>query len=189
MRCQAGHEWEALAFNIISGHWCKQCHFESRKIDLKMARALARANNGRLLSNDIEGSLVQLRWECEHGHRFERAYKQFSYVKKFCPRCKKKPPVAWPTGTKERSAPDRITAMRAKCRATAAEHGGDCADHEYKNTHTAITWTCAVGHDWQAAPGNVVYAGSWCPTCAGLARTGAKLVTVVSSALPASAGD
>lgn len=183
MRCKAGHEWDAVPGRIISGHWCQRCHSDNRKISLKTVKALATANNGRLLSNDIEGSHSKLRWECEHGHQFERAYTRFRVVHKFCPRCKGAPPVVWPAGTTKHSAPDRLTAMRAKCRAAAAKRGGQCADHDYKSTHTPITWTCAAGHDWQATPGNVVYVGSWCPICAGLERTGAKLVTVVSAAL------
>jgi len=183
MRCKEGHVWDAMAFNIISGHWCKQCHFDNRKIDLKTAEALAAANNGRLLSSDIQGSQTKLHWECEYGHRFKRPYTQFRLVRKFCPRCKDTPPVVWPAGTEKKSESDRLSAMRANCRAAAAKRGGQCADHEYRTAQTKITWTCKAGHEWRATPGNVVYNGSWCPTCESLARPGAKLVTVVSEAL------
>lgn len=48
---------------------------------------------------------------------------------------------------------------------TAAERGGKCISAVYVNTAALLTWECAIGHRWAAAPNNVRGKGSWCPTC------------------------
>lgn len=52
----------------------------------------------------------------------------------------------------------------ARCQEAAREHGGECLASEYVNNNTPLLWRCATGHEWKAAPRNVLDY-SWCPDC------------------------
>jgi hypothetical protein len=54
-----------------------------------------------------------------------------------------------------------IEAMRG----LAISRGGACLSPECLGSKVKLTWRCAFGHRWQAAPSYVVQ-GSWCPICA-----------------------
>lgn len=51
-------------------------------------------------------------------------------------------------------------------RGIAIVRGGKCLSDFYINNHTKLRWLCAEGHEWEATPGNIKAAGSWCPKCA-----------------------
>ena len=56
-------------------------------------------------------------------------------------------------------------------RAIARERGGECLSAEYLKPGIKLRWRCAHGHEWEAAPRNVIYGNkTWCPHCAGNAR-------------------
>lgn len=50
-------------------------------------------------------------------------------------------------------------------KALARERGGKCLSKRYRNPLVALRWQCAEGHAWEARPGNLLYRGTWCPTC------------------------
>lgn len=53
----------------------------------------------------------------------------------------------------------------ADMRRLARSRGGRCLSLKYTNMRARLTWRCGKGHVWDASPSNVMYHGSWCPTC------------------------
>ena len=54
-------------------------------------------------------------------------------------------------------------------RLLAKNRGGQCLSNHYLNNETKLTWRCAAGHEWKAAPA-AVKSGHWCPHCAHAVR-------------------
>ena len=52
----------------------------------------------------------------------------------------------------------------------AESRGGKCRSPSYFAREQKLSWECAKGHFWDAAPSNI-RRGRWCPQCAGLGRT------------------
>jgi hypothetical protein len=48
----------------------------------------------------------------------------------------------------------------------AKSKGGKCLSTKYVENKIKLEWECAEGHTWFAAPKQVKYSNSWCPTCA-----------------------
>jgi hypothetical protein len=46
----------------------------------------------------------------------------------------------------------------------AAERGGRCLSPQYCGDAAKLTWACALGHSWKAAPTKIKQ-GRWCPEC------------------------
>ena len=61
-------------------------------------------------------------------------------------------------------SPEQRKAHLVRCQKAANENGGECLAAEYVNSSTPLPWRCAKGHEWKAAPRNVLHY-SWCPTC------------------------
>ncbi|CAJ1424810.1 unnamed protein product [Effrenium voratum] len=49
---------------------------------------------------------------------------------------------------------------------------GECLSDQYENSRTKLLWRCNHRHTWRARADSVLNAGSWCPTCAGVAPIG-----------------
>lgn len=49
----------------------------------------------------------------------------------------------------------------------ALEHNGKCLSTNYKNIKQKFLWECKKGHRWHTTINSILYAGSWCPQCAG----------------------
>lgn len=52
-----------------------------------------------------------------------------------------------------------------KAHAIAEKKGGKCLSLKCKNTKTYLYWECKKDHKWKATYHNVIYNGSWCPSC------------------------
>ena len=116
--------------------------------ELDRCSALARRNQGRLISSSYVNDSTKLKWECAKNHVFlmsPGSVKQGQW----CPECR---------GSKKLTIDDmdRIAAAR----------GGKCVDRDYVNANTPMLWQCSVGHRWKAVPG-MIKSGNWCPFCAG----------------------
>jgi len=149
-RCGFGHEWRVGAKHVLGGSWCPVC--AGHVAGLEDMRALAAERGGACLSKRYVNSSTALRWRCSAGHVFEKLP---TYVSSgaWCPECSRRQP-----GSLERM------------QATAAERGGRCVSRTYTNMSTKLTWQCAKGHRWDAAPLHVIHSRSWCPRCAGTAQ-------------------
>ncbi|MFP2928859.1 zinc-ribbon domain-containing protein [Pyxidicoccus sp. 3LG] len=154
-RCSRGHEWEALAANVLARTWCPGCKNEliaARRRNprgLEQMRELASARGGVFVSERYTSVNDRHRWRCARGHEWEAAP---SDVQKgtWCRTCA----IA--------SKRDTLARMRD----VARERAGECLSEAYVDTYTKLRWRCARKHEWEARPGNVINRGSWCPVCA-----------------------
>lgn len=66
--------------------------------------------------------------------------------------------------------PKRILTLR-DCQELAASRAGLCLSEVYVNYQAKLCWRCSSGHEWFASFSSVEHMGSWCPICAGVARS------------------
>lgn len=85
-RCAVGHQWEALATNILQGRWCRTCHNESLKTGIEAMHAFASERGGRCLSDTYDNGKAKLTWECHHGHVWQ-ARSESIRAGHWCPSC------------------------------------------------------------------------------------------------------
>ena len=85
-RCAAGHVWVTYPSSVVSGSWCKRCHFDSRLLGIEQAHEAAKARGGRCLSENYVASLSKLKWRCHRGHEWQAPLSAIK-VGKWCKRC------------------------------------------------------------------------------------------------------
>ncbi len=155
-RCAQGHEWEAIASNVIHRHtWCPICKPEkignsNRKHSVESMMRLAALKGGQFLSDSFESVNHKYRWQCSQGHEWIAAPADIRR-KTWCPQCSRE------------SQKNSILEMRE----VAKQRGGKCLSDVYVNSQTKLLWECRYGHQWMATPGNIKGRKSWCPFCSG----------------------
>lgn len=122
-----------------------------KKSTIAQMRRLAQRRGGRCISRRYINSRIPLQWRCRHGHEWNAMPTNVSKGS-WCPDCA-----------------HRKQLTLDEMRRLAESRGGECVADQYLNNRTNLRWRCAVGHEWEAAPG-VVKAGQWCPQCAHVAR-------------------
>ncbi len=150
-RCAEGHEWDATPTSITNKNcWCPTCAGRPA-LSLKDARRLATKRGGVCLSSKYINARSNLKWQCKEGHTWSAA---FGSVRggSWCPKCADKRTADCQRGNIE------------DMRSLAINRGGRCISEGYRNNRHKLTWECAQGHTWEAAPDNIS-AGKWCPEC------------------------
>jgi hypothetical protein len=85
-RCHNGHEWSAIATNIIMGVWCGQCvKDEKRKQKTEILCRIAQEHGGALLSEYVNKE-TKIHCECHRGHRWY-AWPSNTQKGHWCPIC------------------------------------------------------------------------------------------------------
>ena len=84
-RCEFGHEWSALWYNIRAGGWCQTCYHGS-KPTIDTAKKLARERGGDCLSIEYINSKTKMLFTCSFGHTWETSYNHIRSGK-WCPVC------------------------------------------------------------------------------------------------------
>ena len=155
-KCSLGHEWQARAKSIRSGHWCPVCA-HNQKLKLEQMQEIARERGGRCLSMTYRNGRTPLLWECEHGHRWRASPANIKDGTRrkgtWCLECY--------NSRRRFYEKHSIQTMRR----IALARGGRCLSSDYVNSKSKLIWQCARGHRWQALPASVVQ-GTWCPVCA-----------------------
>ena len=114
---------------------------------------------GECLARKYDNSRTKVLWRCKHGHQWLAL--PSAVLKKsgtWCPDC----------------AGDDKKLGLSVLQAHARSLGGQCLAASYDNVRTKVSWQCKFGHEWQAAPRNILYKHSWCPECARKSRRGPK---------------
>jgi hypothetical protein len=158
-RCALKHEWEAIPFNVLRGHWCRICGNERqgrlKAHSIEMMRRIAAARGGECVSQTYKNNLTPLRWRCKYGHEWNAVPGSIVRSGKcqgtWCPICAGKLP--------------KDVALE-NLKRLAIERGGALVSSSYQDARTALRWRCAKGHEWQAVPDSVKR-GTWCPVCGG----------------------
>jgi hypothetical protein len=155
-KCVSGHEWLAPASSIRAGHWCPVCA-RNQRLKLEEVRQIARERGGMCLSTSYKNGSTPLLWVCKFGHRWKACAANVKSGRRrkgsWCREC-----YNWRRRFHEKRS---IGAMKG----LATARGGTCLSEEYLGSKTKLTWKCAFGHRWEAAPSYVVQ-GTWCPVCA-----------------------
>jgi hypothetical protein len=146
-QCAQGHRWQATLASIKKDSWCPVCAHLGRRDTLEAMRQIALQRGGHCLSLAYVDSASALLWECGQGHRWEAVPASVKH-RSWCPVC----------------------AKAARCntlesvQAIARQRGGECLSSRYINGVTPLTWRCAQGHTWEAAPARIGQ-GAWCRQC------------------------
>ena len=148
--CGRGHQWMATAGSVRNtGNWCPECSGNKRG-SIDEMRALAISRGGKCLSKRYVTGSQKLKWECSEGHQWEARPGDVKNAGSWCPHCSGR-------------ARGTIEAMRQ----LANSRGGKCLSKRYVNSNSKLKWECGEGHRWEARPGDIKNAGSWCPECSG----------------------
>jgi Probable Zinc-ribbon domain len=154
-RCSEGHEWEAVALNIIhSKSWCRECGKRkignaNRKWSLEKICAIAEERGGSCLERSFTSIKNRMRWRCSEGHEWEASGKNVIHRKSWCPYCAGKADVTI----------DRL-------HEAARKKGGQCLASKCEGAQKKVMWKCSEGHTFKASPQHVIHSESWCRLCA-----------------------
>ena len=152
LRCEKGHEWEALPDNVIHGSWCPDCS-RVRLLTLEKMQALAKERGGVCLSKKYKGVKLHLRWRCSEGHEW-RATPDSVIQEHWCPKC-----------ARVRIGRPGSKYSTEDLHAWAKKKGGRCLAKKYEGVHYKYRWKCAKGHVWENSWANIHNKGQWCRTC------------------------
>ncbi len=153
-RCGEGHSFAMSMSNLKAGKWCRICRRaeagrQRREATFARLRLVALERGGACLSPSYDHDRQRLRWRCAEGHAWS-ATTQNVAAGKWCARC---------------AGVARLTIEQM--RRLARARGGACLSQEYVNTGAHLRWRCREGHEWSAAPADMIHRGRWCPHCAG----------------------
>lgn len=152
--CAKGHRWNARP-SSVKRTWCPHCA-PTRRLDLEMLGAVAKARGGRCLADVLPGRDQPIEWACAEGHRWMARPTRVN-AGSWCPKCR-----------------GRGTYTLERARTVAAEHGGKCQSPACSRASDRLSWRCREGHTWTASAKCVLSRGSWCPCC-GRQRAAASL--------------
>ncbi len=166
-RCQHGHEWDAVASNIIhNNRWCPECGRKKsdsgrRRYTLDNLQAWAKAKGGKCLATEFKSIVTHVLWRCSCGFEWSAEPRKIRDGG-WCPECAKKV-----RGDKKRvHTPESLNKF-------ARSKSGRCYPPDKFDVKTPIEWECDAGHRWMANADNIINGGKWCPDCAGT-----KLLTI-----------
>lgn len=149
-QCSKKHVWQATPNGVKSGDWCRKCaYLEAGKYTIEDMRKLARAKEGRCLSERYQHIRAPLAWECKQGHRW-KASASAMVEGSWCDKCVKEDYLA-------------------ELQKLAKRKGGKCVSENYVKSGSPLLWECKEGHRWKAVPGSI-RGGHWCPECAGVKK-------------------
>ena len=161
-RCNKGHEWKAAPGGIRGGSWCPEC-VGVKRLTIETAREAARKKGGECLSKAYKNKTSKLKWRCELGHEWKAALDQVKNAGSWCPQC---------AGKK----PHTIKHFQE----LATSRGGKILSKKYLGLKIKHKWKCSVGHEWEAAPGNIKYQNQWCPECGGRKKLTIELMEQIA---------
>jgi hypothetical protein len=162
-QCSKGHRWFQYQDAIINkGQWCPECGKEEwRKKHLEALIEAAKERGGECLSNEYISDSIKLKFKCDKGHEF-LLNGTAMHRGQWCKQCSFK------------AIADKRKHSIDIYRAIAQARGGKLLSEEYINKETKLLWECKEGHRWEATPGLVKNAGTWCGIC-GKKESAAKL--------------
>ena len=164
-QCREGHQWESTADSVKNNEsWCPVCGAKASsaqqkgkkrgkrpEVRLEDMQDIATRHGGQCLSDEYVNASTHLLWQCSHGHQWEATPASVRNQKTWCPTC---------------IVEERRLGLQAM-QELALARGGWCLSVKYVNRRTSLFWKCREGHQWEAAPNNVIPdEGSWCPACA-----------------------
>ncbi|MCU7667489.1 hypothetical protein [Bacillus thuringiensis] len=168
--CEHGHTWESRYHSVMSGHWCYVCSRKNAKrrenmkprFTIQDMNQVAAKYDGKCLSEEYHNAREKLKWQCAHGHVFERSLNHIRR-KRWCSECKKMNRIHEQLQI-EIDSPRKLKFTIEDMQNFAEQHGGECLSKEYLGQRNKLTWKCAKGHTWERSL-NETRRGYWCTTC------------------------
>lgn len=131
------------------------------RISVERLEKIAESLGGQCLAVDFKSMDSPILWECARGHRWYASPEDIVTHFAWCPEC---------------GEPETVTIQQM--RAFADRKGGKCLSSVYLDDHTKLRWQCEHGHQWEAAPADMINRDAWCPTCADGKHTGRRGWTI-----------
>lgn len=131
--------------------------------------SVAVERNMKFLSTTYKRANDKYEWECGvEGHPvFVKSLTQIK-AGQGCPRCRYDKVSEKLRGKNCKTGEIRdINYMKE----FAKSKGGECLSDKYINNRTKLEWRCSYGHEWETVWSSVYLQGTWCPKCAGKAKT------------------
>ena len=157
-RCKNGHEWVSKPAYIRDGSWCYECAREnfgdSLRLTMNDVHETATLRNCICLSSAYYKNSHPLKWQCNVCDYQWSASLMNLRARSGCPQC-----------GRLKSSLSRRKYDIDSLRKFAQGKGGDCLSEEYFGIDKNHIWCCKKGHEWEAAPNNIINRGTWCAAC------------------------
>ena len=161
IRCELGHLWKTLPWNVIKGSWCSNSICLGKRISTNRAaltlpiqykriKKIVLEKNGKWINPIYINNHTHLNLICKNSHKFSIIpYVLFSGG--WCPNCVGK-----------HSKEEHVLELQK----IAKSHGGKLISKKYFTTKIRLLWECSKKHRWKTSPASVRTSKSWCPYCA-----------------------
>lgn len=126
---------------------------------LEIARELAAAKGGQLLSACYVNRTAPLQWRCAQGHEWLASLKHVRSSGSWCLQCARR----------------SMKLGLEIAQDLAHQRGGELLSDSYMSNRVRMHWRCREGHEWEAALKHVKNDCSWCPQCSRASRGRARL--------------
>lgn len=88
-QCRYNHPtWLARFDDILNGHWCPKCGYQSYALSIDIANEVAINKGGRCLSTEYVGSMEPLLWQCDKLHTWYSSLNNVKNHNSWCPKCR-----------------------------------------------------------------------------------------------------
>lgn len=132
LRC--GHLWSTSYTNIKNGAGCRECVIEFRRIPEQAYIDYACQNGFRYIGGYRGNVLVDVKWECSQGHRWEACFSSVKNAGTRCPYC----------DFSRKKTEDEYKALAL---GKGLEYIGGYAG----NVKDKVEWRCSQGHVFQTS--------------------------------------
>ncbi|MFH0815652.1 MAG: zinc-ribbon domain-containing protein [Methanobacteriota archaeon] len=130
----------------------------NKKKTIEDMRTYAANHDGKCLSERYIDMHSKLKWQCKCGHEWS-AVPSSLVQGHWCPICR------------NINNANRSRLKIEDIQKLAKDRGGEFLSLVYTRSGNRYKWKCSKGHEWSASVNSVKDQGSWCPRCAGKART------------------
>jgi hypothetical protein len=154
-QCKENHIFELTPLNIEKGHWCKECHLNSKRLGIERMHEYAKSRGGTCLSHHYKNNSTPLSWLCGDCGNQWKAPGSIVTRKSWCPKCGRKVSAKKQQGYTIKDA-----------HSVAKSKGGKCLSDEYVKSTAPLLWECSEGHQWSASFDSVNRIDTWCDKCA-----------------------
>jgi thiol-disulfide isomerase/thioredoxin len=157
-QCAKGHKFLMTSRNILTDHWCLECHrIEEREKQFNKIKALAKKKGGECISSNYVDGSSRLKFQCSQGHTWSLRATAFcrGFWCKICSR-------------------NEVCAKELKkLQLLATKKGGICLSEKFVRIDRKLKWQCDQGHVFLMEPKSLKK-GYWCQTC-GLKKAHMKI--------------
>ena len=148
-KCSQGHEWSTTPNSIMSSHtWCQKCAGNCPDEAKTKLERKVKEHGGSCHMDEYVNTNTRMTFTCDKGHSWKTTPGSITSGT-WCAIC---------CGVSKEQTIQRLI----QC---VAERKGKVDIAMYKRSDSNVLFTCELGHEWLARPGNVLANLTWCPLC------------------------